>query len=196
MFNNFKRLREISRSKLSDDEFYDEDSDGRGIIDVGAENYDDIFSYYDLEGENVLDKEFDEFLCAKADAIPVKQELSIHFHIKDANEKKAEEIDRMLKNNYKRELRALNRKLHNNTMYTVYMVILAIISLAVYIPAVIFEVNHFVLELIEIVLWVFCWQIVENTFMARRTIQQERVKMYRLLEQILKCLNIKRKRVI
>ena len=44
MFNSFKQLRKINRSKLSEDEWYDEDANGRGIIDVGAENYDDVFS--------------------------------------------------------------------------------------------------------------------------------------------------------
>ena len=77
MFNSLRQLRKINRSKLSEDEWYDEDSNGRGIIDVGAENYDDVFSYYDLDGEGVLDKEFDEFLEAKADAIPMKQELAL-----------------------------------------------------------------------------------------------------------------------
>ena len=81
MFRKLKQLRKLNNSKLSDDEFYETDANDRGIIDVGAENYDDIFSYYDLNGENVLDNEFSEFLDKKASAIPQNVELALHFHV-------------------------------------------------------------------------------------------------------------------
>lgn len=194
MFNSFRQLRKISKSKLSNDEWYDQDSNGRGIIDVGAENYDDVFSYYDLEGENVLDNEFDEFLSAKADAIPLKQELALHFHVKNATETKREEIDRAIKNNYKRELRALNRKLHRNAMFSLYMVIMFAISVAIYFPLVIFDVHFLAQLLFEIVAWVFMWEAVDQWFLHRREIKHEMLKKYRFIRADISVMEYKSKK--
>ena len=181
MFNSIKQLRKINRSKLSEDEWYDEDSNGRGIIDVGAENYDDVFSYYDLDGEGVLDKEFDQFLEAKADAIPMKQELALHFHVKNATESKRDEIDRTIKNHYKREVRALNRKLHRNTMFTLYMVLMFVVLFAIYIPLVIFDVHFSVVFVVEIIAWVFSWEAVDQWFIHRREIKHKMLKKFRFI---------------
>ena len=181
MFKRLRQLRKLNKSKLVDDEFYETDANGRGVIDVCAENYEDIFSYYDLNNTNVLDGEFEEFLDAKADAIPLKQEIALHFHVKDATEEKCEEIDRVLKDNYKRKLKAINRKLHRNTMFTIYMLILAAIAFAIYIPLAFFEVHFAVVELFDIVAWVFVWEAVDNHFLSRRNLQQERLKKYRFI---------------
>ena len=118
MFRKFRQIRRLENSKLADDELYDTDENGRGIIDVGAENYDDIFSYYDLNGENVLDSEFSEFLDKKAGAIPQKVELALHFHVKGATEEKCDEIDRAIKNNIgARGLRGIMEDIMSKAMF-------------------------------------------------------------------------------
>ena len=181
MFKTFRQMRRLNRSKLSDDEWYDTDSNGRGIIDVGAENYDDIFSYYDLDGENVLDKEFDEFLGAKADAIPMKKELALHFHVKGASEEVRDEIDRTIKNHYKRELRALNRKLHRVNRFAIYMFVMRLVFLAIYVPLEIFDVHFVVPYIFDIAAWVFFWEAVDQWFIHRREIKFEILKRYRFV---------------
>lgn len=194
MFRKIRQLRRLERSRLTDDEFYDEDENGRGIIDVGAENYDDIFSYYDLEGENVLDKEFDDFLDAKADAIPLKQELALHFHVAGATETKREEIERAIKNNYKRELRALNRKLHKNTMFTLYMLSMALLALAIYIPLEIFNIPFPIPYIFDIIAWVFVWEATDSYFLKRRNIQFKRLKKYRFVRADIRVYEYKPKK--
>lgn len=181
MFKRLRQLRKLNNSKLVDDEFYKSDANGRGIIDVGAENYEDIFSYYDLNNTNVLDSEFEEFLNAKADAIPLTQEIALHFHVKGATEEKCEEIDKAIKDNYKRKLKAINRKLRRNAMFSLYMLLLAVIAFAVYIPLAMFEVHFAIVEVFDIVAWVFVWEAVDNHFLSRRNLQQERLKKYRFI---------------
>lgn len=192
MFKNYKELKKINNSKLSDEEWYDTDSNGRGIIDVGAENYDDVFSYYDLEGENVLDDEFDAFLEAKADAIPLKKELAIHFHVKGANEAKRIEIERAVKNHFKREIRALNRKVHKNTMICIYMLIMGLIAFGIYvglellnnyvINGTLHDVFFIITYVFDISAWVFFWEVVDNFFIRRRSIRFEILKKFRFVK--------------
>lgn len=194
MFRTFKQLRKINNSKLSDDEWYETDCNGRGVIDVGAENYDDIFSYYDLEGESVLDREFDEFLSAKADAIPLKQELALHFHVKNATESKCEEIDRTIKNHYKRDLRALNRKIHRNAMFTLYMVIMFGLFFGLLILAENFGAPSAVQYVLDIATWVFLWEAVDQWFLHRRELKHEMLKKYRFIRADIEVLEYKPKK--
>ena len=194
MFRTFKQLRKINKSKLSDDEWYEEDSSGRGIIDVGAENYDDVFSYYDLDGENVLDREFDQFLEAKADAIPLKQELALHFHVKNASEVKRDEIDKTIKNHYKRELRALNRKLHRNTIFILYMLAMFGVFLGLLVLAEVFAAPSVVQYIVDIAAWVFLWEAVDQWFMHRQEIKHELLKKYRFIRADIKVYEYKPKK--
>ncbi|MBE7082490.1 MAG: hypothetical protein E7378_02265 [Clostridiales bacterium] len=193
MFDRLKKLRRLNNSKLTDDEYYETDANGRGVIDVGAENYDDIFSYYDQNCENVLDQEFDDFLRAKADAIPEKEELAIHFHVANPTDEKLDEIDGAVKSHYKRELRALNRELHKNSMFTLYMLIMGIISFGLYIVMSIFWDNPYVIEIFDIIAWVFLWEAVDNHFLRRKNIQDQRLKIYRFVRADITIYEYKRK---
>ena len=84
MFENYKKSRSLRKqTKLFEDEKFDIDEEGRGIIEIGAGDYSDIFSYYSLNNYNVLDSEFNAFLETKADAIPMKHELTLNFHVKN-----------------------------------------------------------------------------------------------------------------
>lgn len=181
MFKMFKQMRKINKSKLSNDEWYATDENGRGIIDVGAENYDDIFSYYDLDGENVLDNEFVEFLETKADAVPLKQELAIHFHVQNPTEEKREEIERAVKNHYKREIKALNRKLHRISMFSLYLLLMSLVFLAIYIPLELLEVHFVLIYVFDIATWVFIWEAVDQWFIHRREIKQEMLIKFRFI---------------
>ena len=181
MFRKIKQLRKLNNSKLSDDEFYETDSNGRGIIDVGAENYDDIFSYYDLNGENVLDNEFSEFLDKKAGAIPQNVELALHFHVKDASEEKCEEIDNAIKNNYKRELKSLNRKLHKNSMSSLYLLFMGLLSFAIYVVMAMLDLHFAIVYVFDLIAYVFLWEVVDNHFLARRELQERRLQLYRFI---------------
>lgn len=181
MFRMFKQMRKINRTKLGDDEWYETDENGRGVIDVGAENYDDIFSYYDLEGQSVLDNEFVEFLEAKADAIPLKKELALHFHIKDPTEEKQAEMEKAIKNHYKRQVRACNRRLRRVSLFSLYMFIMGLVFLAIYIPLEIFEVYFVVPYIFDIASWVFFWEAVDQWFIHRREIKHEMLVKFRFV---------------
>ena len=194
MFRRIKQIRKLEKSKLADDETYEVDENGRGIIDVGAENYDDIFSYYDLNGENVLDNEFSEFLDKKANAIPQKIELALHFHVKDANEQKCDEIDKVLKNNYKRELRAVNRLLQRNAKNTLYLLFMGLFSLGIYVTLYILNAYFLVTYIFDLISWVFLWEVVDNHFIVRKNLQDKRLQMYRFVRADIDVYEYKKKK--
>lgn len=194
MFKFYKQMRKINKSKLSDDEWYDKDDSGRGIIDVGAENYDDIFSYYDLEGENTLDWEFIDFIEKKADAIPLKDEISIHFHVKGANEEKKEEIDKAIKNHYKRQLKSNHRTLHRDNLMCLYLLIMGLLAFGIYVALYLIDAFFVFQYMFDIVAWVFFWETVDVFFIRRRVIKNEMLKQFRFIRSDIRILEYKDKK--
>lgn len=187
MFERFKRSRELMRNrKLANDEKVYLDEDGNGIIDVGAEEYSDIFSYYSLNGYNVLDTEFNKFIEAKADTIPMKRNLTMVFHIKDANTEKLCEIKNAVKDNYEREIFAINREMHRNTIFSLIMLIAGLLIFGIYILANIYELSFIFTSVAEIGAWVFLWESVHKFFLQRSKLKSERLKKYRLMKANIK----------
>ena len=187
MFESFKRSRELLHNrKLKNDEKVYLDEDGNGIIDVGAEEYSDIFSYYSLNGYNVLDTEFNNFIEAKADTIPMNRNLTMVFHIKDANTEKLCEIKNAVKDNYEREIFAINREMHRNTIFSLIMLIVGLSIFGIYILANIFKFSFIFTAVAEIGAWVFLWESVDKFFLQRNKLKSERLKKYRLMKANIK----------
>ena len=183
MFENLKRVRALKKeTKLVKNEKFKLDESGRGIIEIGAENYGDIFSYYNLDGAEVLDSEFNNFLEAKADSIPLKYDLVLNFHIKNPDAYKEQEIKFAVKENYEREIHAINRKIHNNTMFSFYMLLSGILLFATYILLLYFKAPDIITIIFEIATWVFLWETVDSFFLERRHLKHERLKKYRLMK--------------
>lgn len=183
MFENYKKSRSLRKqTKLFEDEKFDIDEEGRGIIEIGAGDYSDIFSYYSLNNYNVLDSEFNAFLETKADAIPMKHELTLNFHVKEPDEAKEQEIKFALKENYEREIHAINRKMHRNNIFSLYMLLMGFLFFVVYITIVHFNLYFAIKVIFEIATWVFFWEAVDSFFLERRHLKIERLKKYRLLK--------------
>ncbi len=196
MIASFKKFKKINESKLVEAEKYDKDDQGRGIIDVGAEKYEDIFSYYDLDGENVLDWEFVDFVEKKADAIPQKEELALHFHVKDATKEKEEEVKRAVSNHYIREIKASYRTLQKNSKTCVYLLIMGLIAFGIYIPLTLLNVFFVVPYIFDLVAWVFLWEVVDNFFIRRAAIKMQIVKQARFVGATIKLVEYKDKKQI
>lgn len=183
-------------TKLSSDEKFNVDEDGRGVIEIGAENYGDIFSYYSLDGSNVLDGEFNNFLEAKADSIPLKYGLTLNFHIKQPDIYKEQEIKNAVKENYEREIHAINRKLHNNTMFSLSMLIIGFITFVVYVTLLYFKAPEILSIIAEIATWVFLWETVDSFFLERRHLKYERLKKFRLMKSKITLSEFKLKDIV
>lgn len=185
MFRRLKKLNSLYNSKLGYEERYFVDEYDRGIIDVGAEHYDDLFSYYDMDGKSILDKEFIDFIEMKADSIPLNKELSLCFHVPDANEEKRLEIEKTLKDTYIKQSYIINRKIKDNTKFSVSMLVVGLIFFALMI-----FLNHFqhytvvsyLGTITEICTWVFIWEAIDSYFLYRRDLQDELLIKYRFIQ--------------
>ena len=73
------------------------------------------------------------------------------------------------------------------------MLLLGMIAFAIYIPLAILNVHFAIVEVFDIVAWVFVWEAVDSHFLARRDLQRERLKKYRFIRSDIEVLEYNRK---
>ena len=176
-----KRITDLSAQlkNIEDNDGFTCDENGRGIINVGAENFDDIFSPYCFKGGDTLSLEMVEYLWEKQAAIPLDYDLTIRFNIKNASESRRKEIQTAVKENYENDIHGTEQKLHRLTVLSVWFVVLGILFMVGYLVA----VNYmplavtFVLDLLS---WVFVWEGVRALFLDTRSLRLDKLKALRL----------------
>lgn len=155
------------------------DGEERAIINVGAENYDDIFSPYCYKGGDTLSPTLVDYLQQKSNTIPLDYDLTIRFHVKNANEQKRKEIQAAVKENYRSDTLGIERKMHRTTMFSLWFVLFGIIFTIIYLFTVDF-IPIAVSYIIDIMAWIFLWEGVDAFFLDRRHMQIDRIKALRL----------------
>lgn len=179
--NLHNRIKDLSGQlkNIEDSDGFVCDDEGRGIINVGAENYDDIFSPYCFKGGDTLSLELVEYLWDKQGAIPLDYDLTIRFNVKKADENKRKEIQMAVKQNYENDIHATDQKLHRLTLLSIWFLLLGVLLATAYLIGVSYlplAVN-FILELLA---WVFIWEGVRALFLDTRTLKLDKLKALRL----------------
>ena len=177
-------LKKIKRLKqdlntLDDGEGFVCDEEDRAIINVGAENYDDIFSPYCYKGADTLSETLVDYLEQKSDAVPLDYDLVIRFHVKNATEVKRKEIQAAVKENYRSDVHAIERRMRATTWLSLaFLMIGAIITTL----NLIFKNNmpSGVGYLTDILAWLFLWEGIDAFFLDRGILLVDRYKALRL----------------
>ena len=180
MFN--KRRISILKKKLkykkNNDDFVC-DSEDRAIINVGAENYDDIYSPYCYKGGDTLSSTLTEYLKQKSNAVPLSYDITIRFHVKHATEEKRKDIESAVKENYVNQIRAIDKRIQQTTIFSFWFILVGLIFTTTYLF--IHEITPvFVSYVLELFSWLFLWEGMDAFFLDRRSLQFGRLKSYRL----------------
>ena len=176
--NRIKKYKKELNIKPNNDGFLCDDGN-RAIINVGAENYDDIFSPYCYKGGDTLSSDLVGYLQQKANAIPLDYDLTIRFHVRNANEDKRKEIELALRENYKSEIQGIDKRMNRATIFSIVFLFIGILICTTYllIENITIQPVKYVLDLLS---WVFLWEGIDAFFLERRMMQLEKLKSYRL----------------
>lgn len=155
------------------------DEDGRGIVNIGAENYDDIFSPYCYKGGDTLSFEMVEYLMEKQEIIPLDYDLTLRFNIKDASEDKRKEIQMAVKKNFENDIHAVDQRLQRISSLSFWFCVIGAILTAIYLVATKFFPTE-ITYLMDIMAWVFVWEGVSTYFLDRREMRINKIKSLRL----------------
>ena len=184
---NRRRLKQFKSRltyKRKNDDFVTDESDN-AIINIGAENYDDIFSSYCYKGGDTLSSELVEYLQKKSDAVPLDYDLTLKFHVKDATEEKRKDIQSALRENYVNDVREIQERIHRVTVFSIWCIIVGVlfaltdiilsITFGESLPVYLYYIKYF----INIFSWIFLWSAVDAFFFERRAIGVDKLKAYR-----------------
>ena len=175
------RIKQLKRqlNDLEDDDIFEIDNDGRAIIEVGAENYDDIFSPYCYKGGDTLSLELVEYLKQQSGTIPLDYDLNIRFNVKNATPAKRKEIQMAVKENYEIDVLGLEQKIHRLNIMAITFFVLGILFMATYLVLINYLPITFT-YLIDILSWVFIWEGIRAFVLDRHDLQITELRVLRL----------------
>lgn len=178
---NTSRLKKLKNKlkEIEDGDGFVCDENGRAIINVGAENYDDIFSLFCYKGGDTLSSSLVEYLNQKASVIPLEYDLTIKFHVKNANDEKRKEIQAALKENYQSSIYASDQRIHRTTVFSLWFLILGIIFATTYILTNA-KWHIAITYVIDLFAWVFLWEGIDAFYLDRRMMKLDKIKALRL----------------
>ena len=176
--NRLKNLKQ-QLNDLEDDDIFECDKDGRAIIEVGAENYDDIFSPYCYKGGDTLSLELVEYLKKQSGTIPLDYDLNIRFNVKNADEQKRKEIQMAVKENYEIDVLGIEQKIRGLNIMAFSLISLGVLFMVAYLILINF-VPISATYLIDILAWVFIWEGVRAFMMDKNELKIAELKSLRL----------------
>lgn len=176
-----KRIRDLKKSlkKSGNQNSYEINEDGQAVINIGAENYDDIFSPYCYKGGDSLAYEMVAYLEEKAESVPLDTDLVMRFHVKNASDSKRVEVEQAVRANFRNDIVGLKRQMRRNDIFSLifFVVGISLFLLYMFLPA---SVPIYIKGFIDLFSWVMCWEALDAFFLDRRSLQIERLKKYRL----------------
>jgi len=176
------RIRDLSAQfkNIEESDGFVCDEEGRGIINVGAENFDDIFSPYCFKGGDTLSLEMVEYLWEKQAAIPLDYDLTLRFNVKNASEARRKEIQTAVKENYENDIHGTDQKLHRLKVLSTWFILLGVIFIAGYLVSVAFNAPLAISFVLDLISWIFTWEGIRAFYLDTRSLKLDKLKALRL----------------
>ena len=170
MFRYLKRAKSVKR-RIKDDPF-EVDEFGREIVDITIADCDSILSAYKPDGKKVISNDIAEVISTATKSTTRNKDINLRI----ACEKYAPEKDiiykNAIKNYYVNEFADKQQKLHNNTIITLIVFALAIVSFGfLFLVEEFFNLPWIIVEFIDVIAWVFAWETVDLLFFQRQLIK-------------------------
>ena len=160
------------KEKIKKDTF-DLDEEGREIVDLTIIDSDKLISDYHPDGKAVIDNEMAKVISDAIKPTSTKRDLLLRIKCEKYTPDKETEYKQAITNYYINEFADKERKLHNNTIITITLLIAAIISFGILFVMNLTNLPWILVEMVDIVAWVFAWEVVDMIFFQRQLIKFE-----------------------
>lgn len=179
MFRNLKKLRELKRLAKSETEI-EYDGSGKEFIRMTVKEDDGFLSPYAIGGEEMLSAEAGEFLDRAVMRLPLKDELHVDIVGDTISESEQNEYTTAIRNTYRTRVIDIDRKLRRNAVAALLMTLTAIVIMALYVALELWNAGYVILEIVDIVAWVFMWEAADLFFLERNVLKLEQLRSCRL----------------
>lgn len=182
MFNFIKAIKIMQRDAKSFNEELELDEQGRYTIHVDIEQECDIYSKYSPDNHLRLDSELKDYFASETEHKKIPLKVSIYSDELFNDTKKQEDFKATYKSDFERErLRAYGKLHSNNTACLLYLLIgLSILAISLFIPSIHIFGSQVINLSIEILAWVFLWEVFDRFFFVRPELRNEYIHLLKL----------------
>lgn len=169
---SIKQRYKFVRDRIKKDT-YELDDEGREIIDITITDSDSLLSAYNPDGKPIIDNSMAEVIDTAIKSTSFKKDIHLKITCEKYTKDKEPEYKDAITNYYINEFADKERKLHNNTLITITLFLLAIVSFTALFIFQQINLPWIIIQLGEIVAWVFSWEVVDMIFFQRQIIKFE-----------------------
>lgn len=159
-----KEARQID-NQITKGEVLAESKSGESIISLKAVSREELFSKYNYNSDDIINKDFTDYVWHKAKLVPLGQDIKLQIFCEE--EIKKEEVDSALKNYYRAEYLDTKSELKNKTKFSIICLLLGIVTLTLLSFVNVLFSNFYVESVIDILAWVFVWEAFDVFFFQR-----------------------------
>jgi len=179
MFGNTKKKITNHQMSRSQKFIFEQDENGDYIYEIGVEAG-QIYSSLTTEKNKILNPEIVENLDNVAKCLGLKDSLAIRIYSPKEHIADAENIKSALNNHYSRQIAKVNWEIGRYMRQAFFTLLAGILFFSMYVLLkTYFNSNWW--EIIDIVSWVFLWETVDLSFIARNTKRLEQVSYKKII---------------
>ena len=159
-----KTARKIDK-QITKGDAYKETKSGDAIISLKACKREEIFSSYNYNSDDVINKDLTDYVWHKSKLVPLGQNIKLQMFCNEDISK--EEVSSALKNYYRAEYLDAKSELKNKTRFSLVCLFLGVITLLVLSLFNTILNNFYLTTVIDILAWVFVWEAFDVFFFQR-----------------------------
>lgn len=172
-----KKMRKADREIAKSSDFF-VDGDENAVIKIKAIDQDQIFSLYNYDSNEKLNKDLGEFIFEKAKYVPIGMDIKIKLYTETPTD--SGEVEDAIKKHFRKEYSSIKNELKRNAYVSVVMFGIGLISLSALLLLYTFFNQFYFTTMIEIATWIFIWEGVDSYFLQRTGLKREKMTFLKL----------------
>lgn len=181
MFDNIKTIMRVKKLALGAGKG-ETDENGKSVLRLTVRDDDNFLSPYSHGGQSVISSEVADFLDNSAQSLDLKRGIHIIIRGNTIDEEERGQYPAAIKKYYGNRIIETDGRLRKNLFSAVVMAVIAAVVLFVCIELHLSDAHAVAAELVDIAAWVFAWEAVDLTFLARPLLRREQLLSCRLYE--------------
>lgn len=152
------------------------DSDGKAIVDIIIKDKEEVISPFVIDGQEVINAEFAGLIDNTVKSIPPSQAININITCEKLTDKDKTDFALAIKNYYKNSTLEVQRKMDGNLKIFLIMLVFSVVSISALFLVNFFDLNWIVVELVDIITWVFIWEAIDLIVFQRSIYRYEKLR--------------------
>ena len=163
---NFLKFKK-EKDKINKNLQYDDEE--KALFNISIKDKKEVLSPFYYDEKEVINVEFAGMLDNIASTVPIKKGIHLSLNCDDIIEEDKERYSKAIKNYYENKMLDARLRLKNNGNLILITLILALVSLTGLFLVNFFQLSWIIIEVVDIVAWVFVWEVVDS-FVFQRTL--------------------------